>query len=369
MKTWVGLGLIAAILILGLAFVAPFGLSLYHQERGGAMLDRALALEGYDIAEASWPLLWEPLTDRQARRQAIQATEHFSAAITADPDHAQPYRWQGRAALLLDDLMSAAQAFSEYARLKPDNPLGYWELGLAYERMARRLPNATYWHLDLEIDEPPDWTIISTVTETLTSSLESAYLETPDVVIETPYCEDGEPPASCFVGRDLWARPVVVPDPVLALTEPVQSEVLFMHPPSQATWELTLPVTPTAIAFWMGLAPQAETWWGDGVTFRVLVDGTEVFAHHLTAEQAQAGWRPAVADLSAWAGRTVRLTLATGPGPDGDGGGDWAGWGHVWMLGAAEAPYVAVAPARRAVAAWEKGGFTREAYVRVVEGE
>jgi hypothetical protein len=157
--------------------------------------------------------------------------------------------------------------------------------------------------------------------------------------------------------------PVAAPDATLPVTESVQSEVLFMHPPSQATWEIALPVTPTAATFWMGLSPEAETWWGDGVTFRVLVDGTEAFSHHLTAEQAQAGWRPAVADLSDWAGQTVRLTLATGAGPDGEGGGDWAGWGDVRIL-AGEAEAVPWAWVR---AAWEEAGVTAEDLARAGE--
>jgi hypothetical protein len=210
--------------------------------------------------------------------------------------------------------------------------------------------------LDLGVDDEMDWTIMPGVTKTLTDSLTSAYLETPNVSIETPYCEDGAPPASCFVGRDLWSMPVVAPDATLPVTESVQSEVLFMHPPSQATWEITLPVTPTALAFWMGLSPEAETWWGDGVTFRVFVDDTEAFSHHLTAEQAQAGWQPAVADLSGWAGQTVRLTLATDAGPNGDGGGDWAGWGDARAV-SGEAEVVPWAWVR---AAWREGGVTAQ---------
>jgi Tfp pilus assembly protein PilF len=126
---------------------------------------------------------------------------------------------------------------------------------------------------------------------------------------------------------------------------------------------VTLPVTPTAATFWMGLSPEAETWWGDGVTFRVLVDDTEAFSHHLTAEQAQAGWRPAVADLSGWAGQTVRLTLATDPGPEGDGGGDWAGWGDVRVVtGETEAvPWAWVRTA------WEEAGVTAEGLIAAGE--
>jgi tetratricopeptide (TPR) repeat protein len=183
------------------------------------------------------------------------------------------------------------------------------------------------------------------------------------VAIETPYCEDEGVPASCFVGRALWSMPVAALDTPLFVTEPVQSEVLFMHPPSQATWEVALPVTPTALSFWMGLDPQAEGWWGDGVTFRLLVDDTEVFAHQLTAEPAQAGWQPASVDLSAWSGQRVNLALATDAGPLGDGAGDWAGWGDVRVV----ANDAEVIPEAWMRAAWAKAGITAQDLIAVGE--
>jgi tetratricopeptide (TPR) repeat protein len=115
-------------------------------------------------------------------------------------------------------------------------------------------------------------------------------------------------------------------------------------------------VTPTALSFWMGLDPQAEGWWGDGVTFRVLVDDTEVFAHHLTAEPAQAGWQPTNVDLSAWAGQRVRLAMATDAGPTGDGAGDWAGWGDVRVV----ANDAEVIPGAWVRAAWAQAGITAQ---------
>ncbi|NOY81534.1 MAG: hypothetical protein GXP31_11100 [Kiritimatiellaeota bacterium] len=61
----------------------------------------------------------------------------------------------------------------------------------------------------------------------------------------------------------------------------------------------------------------------DGVTFQVLVDGQSVFRRHW----AESRWRDCRVDLAAFAGRTVRVRLVTGPGPDRDISFDWALWG------------------------------------------
>jgi tetratricopeptide (TPR) repeat protein len=104
----------------------------------------------------------------------------------------------------------------------------------------------------------------------------------------------------------------------------------------------------------MGINPTVWDWMGDGVVYRVAVDGREVFTHALTAEQARQGWQPARVDLGEWAGQTVRLTLITDPGPHGDGGGDWAGWGDVRVVAGDGVPWAWVR------AAWEEGGITAQ---------
>jgi len=66
---------------------------------------------------------------------------------------------------------------------------------------------------------------------------------------------------------------------------------------------------------------------GDGILFRVAVvdaDGTEtVVAEKPWIEHA---WTPLVADLSAWAGKQVRIKLTSDVGPDDNSSGDWACW-------------------------------------------
>jgi hypothetical protein len=364
-RRWWTLGLITLAVAALAAWLGPSALSLYRQERGGQLLDQALAAEGYDTAQESWPLLWEPLTRDEAHALTERAAARFRAAVAADPDHAQAHRWLGRTSLLLDEPRKAAEAFSAYVRQRPDNPLGYWELGLAYERLARELERSVYWQFDAGLDTSYGSSIVAS--DMVTTSLPMADVETPDVPIDTPYCEQGDAPASCFVAATDWSMPDAPQEPLWTPDSDVRRGVLFMHPPAQATFTPTLPVTPTALAFWMGINPTVWDWMGDGVVYRVAVDGREVFTHALTAEQARRGWQPARVDLGEWAGQTVRLTLTTDPGPHGDGGGDWAGWGDVRVVAAEEAAVLLLDPAQQAVAVWEKGEFTRQDYVGLAQ--
>jgi hypothetical protein len=63
---------------------------------------------------------------------------------------------------------------------------------------------------------------------------------------------------------------------------------------------------------------------GDGVTFRVLVDGREVHARHHAVRQ----WEDVAVDLAAWRGKEITLRLLTDPGPAGRLDCDWAMWGE-----------------------------------------
>jgi hypothetical protein len=63
---------------------------------------------------------------------------------------------------------------------------------------------------------------------------------------------------------------------------------------------------------------------GDGVTFRVLVNGQEVLNRH----HAERKWEDVSVDLSPWRGQEVALRLLTGTGPAGRPDFDWARWGE-----------------------------------------
>ena len=70
--------------------------------------------------------------------------------------------------------------------------------------------------------------------------------------------------------------------------------------------------------------PTPDTAGGDGVTFRVLVEGAEV----LRRDYAKRAWEPVEVDLAPWRGKEVRLRLVTDVGPAGRPDFDWACWGQ-----------------------------------------
>lgn len=112
---------------------------------------------------------------------------------------------------------------------------------------------------------------------------------------------------------------------------------VFMHPPYKggngfafALYEpVTLPRAPLA-AFRCELGKRDGSDRGDGVLFRVAVvelEGKEtVVAEKQWAEHA---WAPLDADLSRWAGRTIRLKLISDVGPVNNSSGDWACWANL----------------------------------------
>jgi hypothetical protein len=109
---------------------------------------------------------------------------------------------------------------------------------------------------------------------------------------------------------------------------------LFMHPPYRtgtgyafALYEpVRLPREPHA-AFRCLVGKRDGSDRGDGILFRVAVlsaDGAEtVVAEKAWAEYA---WTPLEADLSRWAGQTVRLKVIADAGRANDSTGDWACW-------------------------------------------
>jgi hypothetical protein len=109
---------------------------------------------------------------------------------------------------------------------------------------------------------------------------------------------------------------------------------LFMHPPYMtgigyafALYDpVQLPGEPHA-AFRCNVGKRAGSDRGDGILFRVAVV-TEDGQESMVAEKhwAEYAWTPLEADLSRWAGQTVRLKLIADVGRADDSTGDWACW-------------------------------------------
>jgi len=158
-------------------------------------------------------------------------------------------------------------------------------------------------------------------------------------------------------------------------------EVIAIHPPWQqgrvgtlwSEYPIALPSTkPIKLTFATGIVPEGQS---DGVTFRVRVlpleapdgqAGKVVFERHSAAKT----WEPAEADLSAWAGRAVRLQLESHPGPKNNTGWDQSFWAEpVLVAGAppAESPFPPTGDAGSRVLG-EVGRGARRYSVRVWPG-
>jgi hypothetical protein len=105
---------------------------------------------------------------------------------------------------------------------------------------------------------------------------------------------------------------------------------LFTHPPYQAQvggetfveYRVAIPVR-GSLQFSVGVDDNASC--TDGVTFRVVVNGAELWQRHVQ----RTGWTDAVLDLSAYGGLNVPVRLLTHPGPAGNPSCDWAMWSGV----------------------------------------
>ncbi len=356
------------LLILGFR-LAPRALALYHREQGGRLLIRALLVEDRQADRYEGLLFPEPLAEPRARSLVEVAHRRFLAATVADPTGARAHLWSGRAAWMLGNSEEAVEALSTYVRLQPNDPDGWWELGLIYGRLDQQVRQALYWAL---IPDPGDTAeiVLLGAANLVTATLSTADVETPETPVKTPYCGRGEVPRSCFVAPAMWEMSdasAAQPAGWWLPEEPVRRSVLFMHPPSRATFTVTLPVTPTALVFWVGMDPAAWERLGDGAVYRVRVNGEVAFDRVLTATEARQGWWPGQVDLSPWAGQTVRLTLETDPGPAGDAQGDWAGWGEVRLVDAGAADVALADLIRRAAMVWRAGGITARQLIEAGE--
>jgi hypothetical protein len=106
--------------------------------------------------------------------------------------------------------------------------------------------------------------------------------------------------------------------------------VLFVHPPSEVRYRLTLP-RDARLRFGMALSPAVwDTARGDGAGFEIRIE-TEarsdvVFSRYIDPKRnpGDRHWHDDVVDLSRHSGRELTLVFTTTGGPDGNTDYDWA---------------------------------------------
>lgn len=152
-------------------------------------------------------------------------------------------------------------------------------------------------------------------------------------------------PAKWTGGMALRGRPetsdvgtsAAVVRPQLIECGEVGKQGLFMHPPWQtgtgysfALYDpVVLPAAPPA-AFRASVGKGNGSDLGDGILYKVAVldaVGNETVVAQATVLTHE--WKPIEADLSRWAGTSVRLKLVADAGAKDDPSGDWAGWGDM----------------------------------------
>lgn len=312
---------LVGVVLAGLAGLGltPYGLSFLHTEAGGRIL---AAVEAGDAS---------------AQAQLPQAVNHFQQALRWQPDNAYAHRLLGRTYLALDNPQEAVPALTRFTELRPDHPLGHWELALAYEQLWRQGADLHYYDLVVE--------------------LPLAQVKAPETPLATPFCKPGDPPQACYVAS-------TVQD-----VEGDDQAILFQYPPAEVTYALELPPSPTTLRLRPGLAPAARDLGSDGVDYTVSVKAANSGRAERLYEtflSPEAGFgEEARLDLSPYAGQTVLLTLATGPGPNGNNIGDLAGWVAPVVEDARVAQFEETGQAAQAamLREWKAGGFTASQFI------
>lgn len=330
-------------------FAGPMFLWVYHIERASRLMEAGLQWPEPRQVD-SLPLL-------RNEHALMDAREHLVAAIRWRPEHSHAYRLLGQSFVAQGDWENAAEAFMQARERAPRHPLIAWEASLVYEHLGRIVAHAPRMALAAE--------------------LAAGQLDAPARPVETPFCRDGVP-QTCYAGETMFTLPYAE----LAAVPAAELPVLLLHPPARISHEMTIPPDRPALYFALGLDPAAHTWGSDGATFRVWVEPANggrtttdaspelAYEYMLGPDMAVQGWVPDWADLSRWAGQTVRLTLETDGGPAGDTTADWYGWGDIALTTVEAARAATLAPQARMRQAWnDAGGDARQFVARGEEAQ
>jgi len=267
------------------------------------------------LAGPAWDTLGAILEGLGEQNKAITA---YQAALARFREPRVRSRLQADIARLRGDWRTAASLYEEATEPAPDLPEVYVHLGDARYALGdyagAMAAYLDYWHLTGSVPEQVR------IEADLLAELPNARVKTPGEPIDTPYC-DGVSASSCYVSRDIFTIP----------STGETRDVLFAHPISLVQFTLQLSSDRTFFICSPILDPRSWKWGGDGVTFRVTAaaageDPPPLHEEHITTERTQ--WLDWIIPLDRWRGRSLLLTLETGPGPANNFSGDWAGWGQ-----------------------------------------
>ncbi len=304
-RHWLLFAIVCCALVVISAVVTPV-INQYRQlAHIEDQLAQALELEGRLASGDLWHDL-TPLTNPMAIAISQQALAEAERLVAGNPTNVIILQQWGRLAMLAGQPETAITAFSAATAYQPDSPLLWWQLGMAYERLAAPV------ELDATAEPALEW--VSPPPSARVWSLWPAML-----------------------GQSNWWAPA----------EPIRRPLALAD---RLELRATLPATTTNLIFW----PVRLT--AEPTTYQVLVNNQPVTLNLSTVTGVSAAWQPALIDLSLWAGQTVALTLVSDQP---------MGWGEVQLVTAADTRCALVMCRQRAAAAWKEGGFTADDFLRL----
>lgn len=106
------------------------------------------ALNSFDgDARIAIPCTESPITDEATRSKLSRAISDLQTAVRYDPSLTHAYLLLGRTSCLLGDYDGAVESYLVYTSLRPDNPLGYLELGFTNEILGEKDLATQNWRL------------------------------------------------------------------------------------------------------------------------------------------------------------------------------------------------------------------------------
>lgn len=245
-----------------------------------------------------------PLNSPEERAAAQQALIEGQHLVAVTPYNTEAFRHLGRVAILAGRPDIAISAFSRAVEQRPNSPLIWFELGIAYEQLA---PSEMVGLTSLYTDEIP-W----------------EWLGLP------PAIQEWLLPLAPTTSSDWWMP-----------SEPIKRTVFV---DDQMTFRTTLPTDPVVLSFWVSDHGDRTTAYS--VILNDELIGTFTFPVSVTTQS----WHHVHVDLSSWAGQMVTITLSTNSSQP--------GWGELRLIDRTAVACIQVDCLQRATAAWYQGGFT-----------
>jgi tetratricopeptide (TPR) repeat protein len=142
-KLYILIFISSIILILIAGIFVPKILALMHQQQGGRLMSAMMKSNdrfGYSSLACDRRILIPE--DKIHIRKSIT---HFKSSQNYDKGLSHAYFLMGQAYCLLGEYENAIQSYLMYTELRPENPLGFVELGFAYDHLGNRDTALMMW--------------------------------------------------------------------------------------------------------------------------------------------------------------------------------------------------------------------------------